>query len=71
MLNFNQALERVGQEDEMVIKFAEKCGAVTSREQVFGKLFSAFEGQMVDEQSTKEVAMFIGKVSTYLGFPKA
>lgn len=70
MLNFNRAFEQLGAEDVEVVRFAEAIVA-TSREQVFAKVFGAFQDQMKTEEATKEVAMFAGKVAARLGFPKA
>lgn len=70
-LNFDKAYEQLGKEDANVIRFAEALGTVTNRNQIFAKVLQAFEDQMVDDESSKQVAMFAGKVAMYLGFPKA
>ena len=70
MLDFNRAYDQLGKEDVEVVRFAESLGVCVSREQVFAKILSAFQDQMVNEDASKQIAMFAGKVAIHLGFPK-
>ena len=76
-LNYEQALENLGQQDRMVLAFADKLEGATSRNQVIAQVIDAFginirKGVEWDNLSADEQELlgFAGKVCAKLGLGK-
>ena len=76
-LNYDKALEQLGQQDKMVLAFADKLEGATSRNQVIAQVIAAFginirKGVEWDDlnQDEQELLGFAGKVCAKLGLGK-
>ena len=76
-LNYDKALEHLGQQDKMVLAFADKLEGATSRNQVIAQVIDAFginirKGVEWDQLTTDEQELlgFAGKVCAKLGLGK-
>ena len=76
-LNYERALEQLGQQDRMVLAFADKLTGATSRNQVIAQVIDAFGinirkgvewDQLTDDE--QELLGFAGKVCAKLGLGK-
>ena len=76
-LNYDKALEQLGQQDKIVLAFADKLEGATTRNQVIAQVIEAFginirKGVEWDELTAdeQELLWFAGKVCAKLGFGK-
>lgn len=76
-LNYDKALEHLGQQDKMVLAFADKLEGATSRNQVIAQVIDAFginirKGVEWDQLNADEQELlgFAGKVCAKLGLGK-
>ena len=76
-LNYDKALEQLGQQDKIVLAFADKLEGATTRNQVIAQVIEAFginirKGVEWDELTADEQELlgFAGKVCVKLGFGK-
>ena len=76
-LNYDKALEQLGQQDKHVLAFADKLGGATTRNQVIAQVIEAFginirKGVEWDELTADEQELlgFAGKVCAKLGLGK-
>ena len=76
-LNYDKALEQLGQQDKMVLAFADKLEGATSRNQVIAQVIVAFginvrKGVEWDQLTADEQELlgFAGKVCAKLGLGK-
>lgn len=76
-LNYEQALEQLGQQDRMVLAFADKLTGAASRNQVIAQVIDAFginirKGVEWDQLTADEQELlgFAGKVCAKLGLGK-